>query len=372
MANRAFIRFRNITIPNYSEVSNVFVRFTAYSNKSDTPVDLRCAFVNADNPGAPSTYAQLQALSLTDWVSWSSLEGWTDGNTYDTPDLTDILQTIIDREGWAQDNSIVLIIEDVSSSGQRGFSSIQHAQGVERSVLFVTYIAREVLFVVNDDFIGEDEEYPSNSRWGTNSYNAKPYIDDNRLYLGIFSEYNEGVDIFSNWYVVGAIEANIDVDIDASIVEDVYSNIFSFSIQTVRQSSVAPSASNYAQMVRFQFVYYSNTDEWKLEAVLGKYGENAYIVKQEVYPSGILSCNLRISVDQNGYSRFYVDGELWESSTFDSPEWEPDEYSSWRSERVYTRMTGDTSFYNYVTGTIYVDNFVLNSGAVMGPLGFTY
>jgi len=84
MANRAFIRFQNITIPNYSEVSNVYARFTAYSNRSDTPVNLRCAFVDEDNPDAPISYAELQAFSLTDWVSWDLLEGWSDGSTYDT------------------------------------------------------------------------------------------------------------------------------------------------------------------------------------------------------------------------------------------------------------------------------------------------
>jgi len=86
MANRAFIRFNNLTIPNYSELSNVYVRFTAYSSRSDTPVDLRCAFVDEDNPSVPTSYAELQAFNLTNWVSWSSLAAWTDGQEYDTPD----------------------------------------------------------------------------------------------------------------------------------------------------------------------------------------------------------------------------------------------------------------------------------------------
>jgi len=144
MANRAFIRFQNITIPNYSEVSNVYARFTAYSNRSDTPVNLRCAFVDEDNPDAPISYAELQAFSLTDWVSWDLLEGWSDGSTYDTPDLTTILQGIVERSGWSSGNSVILIIEDVSSVGnQRGFSSIQYGSGEERAILFVTYTARE-------------------------------------------------------------------------------------------------------------------------------------------------------------------------------------------------------------------------------------
>jgi len=143
MANRAFIRFQNITIPNYSEVSNVFARLTAYSNRSDTPVNLRCAFVDEDNPDAPTSYAELQAFSLTDWVSWDLLEGWSDGSTYDSPDITELLQAIINRSGWSYGNNVILIIEDVSSSGQRGFSSIQFDSGLERAVLFANYLARE-------------------------------------------------------------------------------------------------------------------------------------------------------------------------------------------------------------------------------------
>jgi len=143
MANRAFIRFRDITIPNYAEVSNVYARFTSYSDRSDTPVNLRCAFVNEDNPDAPTSYAELQAFSLTDWVSWNILENWTDGIEYDTPDLTDILQSVIERSGWSSGNSVILIIEDVSSSGQRGFSSVQFNSGNERATLFADYLARE-------------------------------------------------------------------------------------------------------------------------------------------------------------------------------------------------------------------------------------
>jgi len=143
MANRAFIRFTNITIPNYSVVSNVYARFTAYSDRSDTPVNLRCSFVAEDNPDAPISEAELQAFSLTDWVSWNTLEGWADGSAYDSPDLTDIFQTVIERIGWESGNSAILIIEDVSSSGQRGFSSIQFSSGEERAILFVNYLARE-------------------------------------------------------------------------------------------------------------------------------------------------------------------------------------------------------------------------------------
>jgi len=145
MANRAFIRFRDITIPNYSVVSNVFARFTSYSNKSSAPVNLRCAFVNEDNPDAPTSEAELQAFDLTDWVSWNTLNSWIDGTEYDTPDLTSILQSVVNRSGWDNGNSVILIIEDVSSSGQRGFSSIQYGTGEERAVLFANYLMREGL-----------------------------------------------------------------------------------------------------------------------------------------------------------------------------------------------------------------------------------
>jgi len=150
MANRAFIRFRNITIPYYSEVSNVFARFTAYSDKSDNPVNLRCAFVNEDNPDAPVSFAELQAFSLTDWVSWSSLESWMDGFVYDTPTLTDIFQTIIERDGWESGNSAILIIEDTDSVDQRDFSSVRFSSAEERPLLFVTYIAREQFVVITE------------------------------------------------------------------------------------------------------------------------------------------------------------------------------------------------------------------------------
>jgi len=378
MANRAFIRFRDITIPNYAEVSNVYARLTAYSDKTDTPVNLRCAFVNEDNPDAPTSYAELQAFSLTNWVSWDSLDGWTDGQEHDTPDLTNILQGIIEREGWEQDNSVILIIEDVSSDGQRGFSSIQFSQGDERPVLFASYIARETLFIVDDDFTGVDGSYPSNSRWMTSTYEAKPYIFDNQLYVGIFNQYNENVYCHSNWYVSGAIDVSIDFTLNLTPLVNVYKVPFYLNISTPRYSGqLLPIGFGYSSNVaRFQIAYNHGGDQnWYIEAVLGKYGDNSYYVRQVVLQGGgvfSLSGNLRISVDNNGYSRFYLNNILWASSPYAYSLWEQDEYSDWRSSEVYVSLGGTTSFYSYMTGTIYLDNFRLNSGVVTGPLGYSY
>lgn len=127
MPNRAFIRFPEINIESTDYIDQVFLRLTAFSDNSDTPVNLRLGFVAETNPDAPVNYSELQSKDVIGWVSWTIEDGWINGTEYDSPYLTDLFRDVISQDGWASGNSVLLIIEDVSSSYKRGFSAYEYS-----------------------------------------------------------------------------------------------------------------------------------------------------------------------------------------------------------------------------------------------------
>lgn len=364
MANRAFIRFKNITIPKYSEVSNVFARFTAYSNRSDAPVNLRCAFVNEDNPDAPASYAELQAFSLTEWVSWSSLTAWTNGQEYDTSDLTVILQSIINRDSWSSGNNVILIIEDISSSGQRGFSSVQFDSGNEKTTLFVTYIAREANYIsnVDDDFTGENNSIPNPNLWYriANANSTTPLIQNDQLY-GAPS--GEGILYYANlisaWY--SNVPMDVQIDWDARLFADTGLSEIEFAIlydtDIYRQTSMGYSTLANIKYRGAMDDFYGIPYESRMQANI--YGDS----KEEIPWSGNNFGTWRMSISAVGGRYrvvFYIDGVIWHDVTSDS-------IVGNQVLSIFLKSTYQP-YPSVVSSPGIFDNFVFNTGSPIAKL----
>lgn len=120
--------FQNITIPAGSTITLARVRFTASVTNSSTTVNTKWSAYDEDNPTVPTTLsAAVNAPRTTAVVTHSNLPAWTSGQTYDSPDLSTIIQEIIDRPGWDSGNRIVLFHEDngttaVNSTTRQGHS----------------------------------------------------------------------------------------------------------------------------------------------------------------------------------------------------------------------------------------------------------
>lgn len=116
------LRFTNITIPDGAVITNVFIRFTSQNDKSGTNALVKfygeddtsnaAAFVNGSN----GTLTGRTRTSST--VSWD-VPAWTTDNTYDSPDLTNIVQEIIDDQGGLSAGSMVFITEGIGSNEER-------------------------------------------------------------------------------------------------------------------------------------------------------------------------------------------------------------------------------------------------------------
>jgi hypothetical protein len=114
------MRFTGVTIPKGAAIVNAWVRFKVDETGSTT-TSLNLGGQAADNPATFTTSANnISARPRTAAsVNWAPAP-WTvvgqAGSAQQTPNLTAVIQEIVNRSGWASGNSLVLI---VTGTGKR-------------------------------------------------------------------------------------------------------------------------------------------------------------------------------------------------------------------------------------------------------------
>lgn len=113
------LRFNGIHIPSGSTVNNAYIEFTAYEDDSSN-----ASFtIYAENSDDPNTYSNSRkpngVSTIGTTVDWPNVEAWSGNSTYRTPDITSLVQALIDRGGWAEGNAMSFIIKTSQNSGTR-------------------------------------------------------------------------------------------------------------------------------------------------------------------------------------------------------------------------------------------------------------
>ncbi len=123
------MRFQNIAIPQNAVISDVRLSFYADGNHS-TATSLTIYGQAIDNAPtfSSSNYNISNRTKTSASVAWSSVSTWSDNVTYQSPDLSTIVQELVSRSGWASGNDIVFIIE---GTGRRRAESNDGSGGPE-------------------------------------------------------------------------------------------------------------------------------------------------------------------------------------------------------------------------------------------------
>jgi len=112
----AFVRFLNVTIPKGSTITAATIKLKASGLYDAVYIKVQgFDYDNVDVISDPS------ALTLTTAISseWRMDNGtyWGTGNIYTSPSLVNIVQEIIDRDGWASGNAMGFSLFDDGGSG---------------------------------------------------------------------------------------------------------------------------------------------------------------------------------------------------------------------------------------------------------------
>lgn len=139
-----FFRFDDITIPAGSTIDTCKVTFQSVSNKSGNDANFNIYFCDEDDADAPTSVNSFNEKPLTDAVTWNAVSSWSTGSNYDTPELKTILQTVIDREGWASGQAVCLMVNN-NSSTSGAYRQAKSKDGASApAILTVTYTAPSV------------------------------------------------------------------------------------------------------------------------------------------------------------------------------------------------------------------------------------
>lgn len=113
------LRFENIAVPQGATISKAHLVFTAYQNRyGSASFDISAA--NQANPGDFNRYSRylLRDKPKTTAVTWSGISTWYRNNSYQSPDISAVVQQIVDRGDWAAGNAMMMILSNFS--GVRG------------------------------------------------------------------------------------------------------------------------------------------------------------------------------------------------------------------------------------------------------------
>lgn len=114
------IRFTNITVPQGAIITKAYLRFTVdNTSKNSDPSNLIIKAQAADNPetfNTSITFPISTRATLADSVLWNiRTGGWAttgeSGTDQTTPDLKALVQTLVNRSGWASGNAMVFTIQ---------------------------------------------------------------------------------------------------------------------------------------------------------------------------------------------------------------------------------------------------------------------
>lgn len=111
------LNFESVGIPQGAEIVSAFVDFTAgvdALNSSISPIEVvSIAADDVDNSPAFDVQDIQSRTTTLATVSWDGdqMGNWDRDNSYSTPDITAVVQAIVDRPGWCGGNSMSLIFD---------------------------------------------------------------------------------------------------------------------------------------------------------------------------------------------------------------------------------------------------------------------
>ena len=110
------LRFAGINIPSGAVVQSASIDFTAFPDGASNTSPTIMQIYGEDIDDAPSfdnaiTFDISSRVKTDNFASWFNISEWQLDSVYTTPDLSTILQEIIDRPGWSNGQDVAFIIE---------------------------------------------------------------------------------------------------------------------------------------------------------------------------------------------------------------------------------------------------------------------
>lgn len=135
-----YIRFQSVTVPQGATIESARIDFVSYSAQSGTALNSNIFFNDSDDAVAPTTYQEYEGLDRTTAsVAWDGISAWVAETTYSSPDISSVVQEVVDRESWTSGNAMMLIWENDASDNSAVRDPVAYEDNLEPAKLYITY-----------------------------------------------------------------------------------------------------------------------------------------------------------------------------------------------------------------------------------------
>lgn len=112
---RASILFPNVSIPPKAQINSAYLSGYSPANQSDV-VNVEIYGNYTSSPVSPTNIAEGDALALTSrYINWNITSSWSTGEWINTPDISTLVQQLVDHPQWATDQSMQIIFRNKST-----------------------------------------------------------------------------------------------------------------------------------------------------------------------------------------------------------------------------------------------------------------
>ncbi len=183
-AQQIGMRFTGVDVPQGATITSADLTFTCdEADKGVSPVDLTFFAEASDNPVAfaAGDFDLTNRADGAQTAAWTNVPSWTLANTYTTPDLSNVIQEVVDRPGWNPLNAMAIF---ATGNGQGGRVAEPAESGAAVSpLLSITYITSSFNIKANgansptQSWDLGNGDYPDPGAGGALHYLTSPDID---------------------------------------------------------------------------------------------------------------------------------------------------------------------------------------------------
>ena len=131
------------------DIVSATLRVIAASSESGETVTVKVGCEAEDNPSAPGSWASLNGRTMTTaYTTVASVPSWMAGTEY-TFDVTDAVQEILNRAGFANGNTIAILIHDNGSTPDKARTiSADENTSYAAAILEIVYSGEQQVIMI--------------------------------------------------------------------------------------------------------------------------------------------------------------------------------------------------------------------------------
>ncbi|MGJ8744195.1 Ig-like domain-containing protein [Polaribacter sp.] len=134
------LRYQNVQVPENATITEAYIEFIASrkEKKNTSRVNVYGELSNNANPYNSVDYNISNRTSTSSSVSWT-FANWFEDVTYTSPDLTTIVQEIIDQGGWTSGSAMAFMFDATANEKRKAYTFDEDEDPTLTPKLFISY-----------------------------------------------------------------------------------------------------------------------------------------------------------------------------------------------------------------------------------------